>query len=250
VSIVEYERFALIYDSDSGELGQVALALLDVGIDVLYAADPDEAMLLASQESGRLGALLTPSSLDPSAFDGLIQRVCPHLAGGIESLLPVGLEPDDEVSSHLRKHGVRWCLWEPYEARELRFATTAALMAGDPGERRKILRVPAHLFAGMLQGSERRSAVVCDLSAGGAYLGIEPDADAPSFETGSEVDLELPLQPASIFLRARVAHTHDSSSPPRADLPGGLGVEFLEMGSADLAALSHLLDDLTRPFRL
>ncbi|MCP5056677.1 MAG: PilZ domain-containing protein [bacterium] len=247
---MEYESFALIYDSDAGELGQVALTLMQAGIDVLYAADPDEAMLLASQESDRLGALLTPSSLDTSTFDGLIERVCPHLAGGIESLLPIGLEPSNEVSSHLRKHGVRWCLWEPFEARELRFATAAALMAGDPGERRKTLRAPAHLFAGMLQGSERRSAVVCDLSSGGAYLGIEASPEAPCFETGSEVDLELPLQPASIFLRARVAHTHDASSPPRADLPGGMGVEFLELGSADLTALSHLLDDLTRRFRL
>ncbi len=242
---MEYERFALIFDSDAGELGRAALTLIENGIDVLYAADPDEAMLLASQETERLGALLVPSSLEPSDFDGLIERVCPRLGGGVESLVPVGLEPDLPVTSHLRRRGVRWCLWEPFEPRELRFVTAAALMAGDPTERRKNLRVPAQLFAGTLQDGQRRQAIVCDLSTGGAYLGVEPP-----FDEGTEVDLELPLQPASVFLRARVAHTHEGEAPPRPDLPGGMGVQFLEMGPDDVAALSRLLDELTGPFRL
>jgi len=243
--MVEYERFALIFDSDAGELGRAALTLLETGIDVLYAADPDEAMLLASQESERLGALLVPSSLNVEEFDGLIERVCPRLGGFVESLVPVGLEPDAAVTSHLRRRGIRWCLWEPYEPRELRFVTAAALMAGDPSERRKNLRVPAQLFAGTLQGSERRSAVVCDLSTGGAYLGLEP-----CFEAGTEVDLELPLQPSSVYLRAVVAHTHEGDAPPRPDLPGGMGVQFLKLGSEDVAALSRLLEELTGPYRL
>ena len=242
---METDRFALFYDPDAEELPQAVLGLLETGIDVIHAADPDEALLLARQKSGHLGALLAPSCLDSSAFDDLIQRVCPHLRGGIESLLPIGQEPDGAVASQLRKSGVRWCLWEPFEARELRFVAVAALMAGDPGERRKRLRVPAHLFASTLQDSDRRSAVVCDLSAGGAYLGVEP-----CFAASTEIDLELPLKPSAVYLRARVAHTHEGSVPPRTDLPVGMGVEFLEVGNADLAALSQLLDDLTGPYRL
>lgn len=242
---MEYDRFALVFDQGAGALGQAALALLETGIDVIYAADPDEAMLLARQEASRLGALLAPSSLDASAFDGLIQRVCPYLRGGVASLLPIGPQPDSAVIRHLRMQGVHWRLWEPYETRELRFVAAAALMAGDPDDRRKLLRVPAHLFAISLHGRDRRPAVVCDLSTGGAYLGVEP-----CFEVGTEIDLELQLKPSSVYLRARVVHTHTASAPPRADLPGGMGVEFLELGSADVAALSRLLDELTLPYRL
>ena len=53
----DYERFALILDSESAELGHAALRLLELGIDVLYANDLDEAELLARQESERLGAV-------------------------------------------------------------------------------------------------------------------------------------------------------------------------------------------------
>ena len=167
------------------------------------------------------------------------------MGGGIESLVPIGLEPDPAITSQLRRAGVRWCLWEPYEDRELRFVTAAALLSGDPGERRKRMRVPAHLFASILQGSDRRQAVVCDLSAGGAYLGIEP-----SLEEGSRVDLELQVPPGSVFLRARVIHTHTPERPPRPDLPGGVGIEFVHLEGDDLTAVARLLEKLAAPFLL
>ena len=242
---MEDERFALVYDSASGELGRTALTLLEMGIDVLYAADPDEAVLLARQERERLGALLVPASLDSSSVDFLLKGVCPLMNGGVESLVPIGLEPDPAISSQLRRAGVRWCLWEPYEERELRFVTAAALLSGDPGERRKRMRVPAHLFASILQGSDRRQAVVCDLSAGGAYLGIEP-----SLEEGSQIDLELQVPPGTVFLHARVAHSHTPERPPRPDMPGGVGIEFVDLEGNDLTTVARLLEKLAAPFLL
>jgi len=240
-----YERFALIYDSPAGQLGQAALGLLDRGIDVLYAADLDEAMLLASQEEDRLGALLVPSSLNAGALAELIHRVAPRLPSGIETMVPIGLEPEPDVAALLRRAGVRWCLWEPYELRELRFVTVAALMAGNPGERRKALRVPTRVSAEVLQGETRRPGVLCDLSQGGAYLGVDPP-----FDTGSEVQMELDVPAASIFLRGRVAHAHGPELPPRDDLPGGIGVEFLEVPKRDRAVVGQLISELTQPYRL
>ncbi|MAE93241.1 MAG: hypothetical protein CL910_01135 [Deltaproteobacteria bacterium] len=242
---MEYERFALVYDSESGQLGRAALSLLESGINVLYAADADEALLLARQERERLGALLVPASLETSTLDFLVERVCPLMSGGVETLVPIGLEPGPEVAASLRRAGVRWCLWEPYEEHELRFVTAAALMAGDPGERRKRMRVPAQLFAGVLQGGDRKRAVVCDLSAGGAYLGLESPMEADSL-----VDLELQVPPGSVFLRARVAHTQAPGRTPRPDLPDGMGIEFLELEGDDYTAVARLLEDLTAPFRL
>lgn len=242
---MDYERFALIVDSEAGQLGRAALTMLDAGIDVLYAADPDEAQLLAAQESDRLGALMVPSTADPQLLATLLARVCPYLGGGVETLVPVGLEPSTDVTATLRRAGVRWCLWEPFEDQDLRFVATAALMSGNPSERRKTLRVPAQLLAGVTQGDVARKAVVCDLSNRGAYLGVEP-----TFEPDSEVAVQLQVGSTPLSLRARVAHAHSSERPPRADLPGGIGLEFQELGGDDAAAVSQLLDDLTLPFRL
>ena len=242
---MDYERFALIVDSEAGQLGRAALSLIEAGIDVLYAADPDEAHLLAAQESQRLGALLVPSTAEPALLEGLLEHVCPFLGGGVETLVPVGLEPSPSVATSMRRAGVRWCLWEPFEEQELRFVASAALMAGNPAERRKTLRVPAHLLAGVAQGGVARKAVVCDLSNRGAYLGVEP-----TFEPDSEVALQLQVGSTPLALRARVAHAHPPDRPPRSDLPGGMGLEFTALSGEDAAAVSQLLDGLTLPFRL
>ena len=242
---MDYERFALIVDSEAGQLGRSALRLLEAGIDVLYAADPDEARLLAAQERERLGALLVPSTADAALLEGLIEGVCPFLGGGVETLVPVGLEPSAEVAMSMRRAGVRWCLWEPFEDQELRFVASAALMSGNPAERRKTLRVPAHLLAGVAQGGVARKAVVCDLSNRGAYLGVDP-----AFEPDTEVAVQLQVGSTPLSLRARVAHAHPPDQPPRGDLPAGMGLEFTELTSEDAAAVSQLLDGLTVPFRL
>ena len=77
-----YERFALILDSDATPLGQAAMRLVEVGVDVLYAKDPDEAVLLARQESSRLGAILLPTRLDLGPQAALLSRLCRGLDAG------------------------------------------------------------------------------------------------------------------------------------------------------------------------
>jgi hypothetical protein len=47
--MLDYERFALILDSASAEPGRAALRLLELGIDVVYANDLDEAELLRAK---------------------------------------------------------------------------------------------------------------------------------------------------------------------------------------------------------
>ncbi len=242
---MDYERFALIYDSESGQLGSTALALLEAEIDTLYAADLNEAMLLAGQEKHRLGALLVPSLLEEAQLTALIERVCPYLSGGVETLVPAGPEPAPEIVSRLRRAGVRWCLWDPFESADLRFVTTAALMSGNPGERRKNLRVPANLDGELVQDEHRVAGIICDLSPRGAYVGLEGE-----FETGSELDVELKVGHSRVSLRARVAHGHSADDPPRAGLPGGIGIEFMGLGAQDRAAVTRLLGDLTAGFRL
>ena len=89
----EYERFALLLDSQEAELGRMAMRLLELGIDVMYANDLDEAALLSRQEVRRLGAVLASSQGPRSHIANIVNRVCSGLDPGASSLVRVGPEP-------------------------------------------------------------------------------------------------------------------------------------------------------------
>ena len=162
------------------------MRLLELGIDVLYANDVDEAALLARQESDRLGAVLIPTSFDPKDVAHLLARVCSQLAAGARSLVLVGLEPDPALVEDLRGEGVRWCLWEPYHERELRFVMTAAMSSDHSGDRRKNLRIPTAIPTAVFMGRHRKDVTVHDLSVTGAYL-----AGPNPFLEGSRIHVDM-----------------------------------------------------------
>ncbi len=118
----------MVLDSETEVLGGCAIRLLELGINILYANDVYEASLLARQESQRLGAVLIPATFDRSSVDALLSRVCSQLEVGPRGLLVAGVAPATEFIEYLRARGVAWCLWEPYEMRELRFVLAPALL--------------------------------------------------------------------------------------------------------------------------
>ena len=105
-----YERFALVLDSEQTLLGQTAMRLVQLGVDTLYAKDVDEAVLLARQESSRVGAVLIPTQLAVESGEKRLSRVWSQLAAGPAGLVLVGEEPDPELLVRLHEHGARWCL--------------------------------------------------------------------------------------------------------------------------------------------
>lgn len=219
---MDYERFALILDSQASDLGRAAVRLLELGIDVLYAMDVDEAALLAQQEAERLGAVLTPAHFEPDFIDRLVSRVCIHLAAGPRSLVTVGLEPDARFVERLRDHGTEWCLWEPYTERELRFVMTAAMSTSHDGERRKDARIPTEIPTTVFMGRHRKEVTVHDLSLGGAYL-----ATPHPFLEDSVLSLEIPLEGGTVLHgKAIVVNAKTADKPGRADVPEGMGVIF------------------------
>jgi hypothetical protein len=122
------DRYALIYDHPDSRLGSAALALLERGIDTLYANDPDEALLLARQERHRIGALVVPGTIELGTLDALLERVVNGLPGGLAAVIAVG--PSLEQRTHLgalRERRIGWVLRAPYEASDLRFVVSAAL---------------------------------------------------------------------------------------------------------------------------
>jgi hypothetical protein len=240
-----YERFALILDSASAELGRVAMRLLELGIDVLYANDVDEAALLARQESERLGAVLIPTTFGLDQVDGLLSRVCSRLAVGARGLVLVGLEPEPDFLEALRARGVMWRVWEPFDERELRFVMTAAMSTGHAGERRKDPRIPTEIATAVFMGRHRKDVTVHDVSAAGAYLA------APNpFLEGSQLRVEIPLPGGLVAGKAEVVNAKTADRPGRADVPDGMGIVFTQLAPGSQETLQAFIQDWIQRFRL
>jgi hypothetical protein len=221
------------------------MRLLELGIDVLYANDADEAALLARQESDRLGAVLIPTSFDPEEVARLLARVCSQLAAGARSLVLVGLEPDPALVEDLRAKGVRWCLWEPYHERELRFVMAAAMSSNHGDDPRKDLRVPTAISTAVFMGRHRKDVTVHDLSISGAYLAA-PDP----FLEGSVISVDIPLAGGSVVGKAEVVNAKTANKPGRPDVPDGMGVVFTALALESGPTLQSFLRDWIRRFQL
>ena len=241
----DYERFALILDSANAELGRVALRLLELGIDVLYANDLDEAELLARQESERLGALLIPVTFGIERVEALLSRVCSQLAAGPRGLVLAGLEPEPEILEALRAKGVTWRLWEPFEERELRFVISTAMATEDAGERRKDARIPTEIVTTVFMGRHRKDVTVHDLSATGAYL-----AATDPFLEGSRLSFEIPLPDGLLVGKAEVAKAKTADRPGRADVPEGMGIAFTQLTPGSRETLKAFIHGWIQRFRL
>ena len=241
----EYERFALIIDSGESALGGVAVRLLNLGVDLLYAADFNEALLLAAQESQRLGAVLMPSSLEVDLVEEVISRICSKLALGPRALVLAGPERGREFAERLRERGVRWVVCEPYTDRELRFVLTAAMSAGHTGERRKYPRIPTNIEASVFTGVHRKQVVVHDLSVMGAYL-----ATPHPFLEDSRISLEIPLPKGLIRGNAFVANAQTADEPGRPDVPPGMGVSFNNLSPESYERLQEFVEGWVDRFLL
>lgn len=241
----DYERFALVLDSDESDLGRAAMRLLELGVDVLYANDFDEAVLQASEEAARLGAVLAPTTLSESVLLGAVDRICQRLGAGPAALVPVGPEPSPELVRALVLRGVVWNLWDPYDERELRFVVTAAMAAAHGADRRKHARIPTRIPTAIFMGRNRKDAVVHDLSVGGAYLACEHP-----FLEGSRVSLEIELPGGRVAGYGEVRNAVTADRIGRADVPEGMGVEFTQLTARSEEILQGFIRDWTGRFRL
>lgn len=240
-----YERFALIYDPEHSRLGSEALGLVERGIDPLYASDPDEAHLLALQETGRVGALVLPGGLPLDQLDALLDRITPQLWAGPAAVVLVGPPGDRATLRALRDRGLAWMLREPYDASEFRFVVSAALATEDKLEPRSGLRVPIALPATLRAAGEASDAATRNLSIGGAYVAVTR-ALAP----GADVELSLGLGERALSLAATVVYCQARPAWGRAEREPGVGVAFRGVSDADRAALASFIRERVDSFRL
>jgi len=243
--VQRYDRLALVHDTADSALGAAALGLIGHGLDPLYSCDLDEAFLLSRQERARIAALVVPGALELPALDRLLAEVVPGLAGGAAAVVVVGPPRQRARLVALRDRGIRWVVWEPYDASELRFAVAAALASGDALETRRGLRVPIRLPVSVRSARVTREGELRNLSVGGAYVAL---ADPP--EAGAALLLEFPIGERLLRTQATVAHRQLDAREGTAEHGTGMGVSFCGQGPLDARLVEGFVRERVESFRL
>jgi hypothetical protein len=240
-----YERRTLIYDPDGAGLARAALALVERGLDPLYARDPDEILLLARQDRARIGALMLPGALPVEHVDRVLARIAPILPAERAAVIAVAPARDRASRRALAERGVGWAVWDAEDVDDLRFAVSAALASYDALDPRSGLRVPVHLEAVVEVDRAPRRATVRNLSLGGAYLAL---GDPPA--AAAEIACEISLAERLLRVRARVAHRAADGGARRAEPHPGCGVAFQSPSDADRRLLEEFIRERIGSFRL
>lgn len=236
-------RRALIVDGPDKSLGQLAVRLMRLGIDVHYAADPAEALLLAGDVGEQVHLLIFPPSVRLDEIEGLQARLRLQAPDVPLTSLIVGKRPGPALRQRLRENGVELALWEPFDEGLLRAALAAALdpRARDPGLR-KHPRVATTLLSRASMGLLRTDAIVSSLSLGGAFL-ESPDA----FPDGARFELQIGLPEAYVTVQASVVHTTGGEARSVAG-PSGMGVVFTRVDDEASRHLHRFLADQEERF--
>jgi len=243
--VPRYDRLALVHDTPDSRLGAAALGLIAHGLDPFYSCDLDETVLLAGQEARRIAALVVPGAMALPALDRLLAGTVRHLAGGAAAIVVVGPPRQRTRLAALRERGIRWVVWEPYDASELRFAVAAALASGDALEPRRGLRVPIRLPASVRNARVTREGELRNLSVGGAYVAL---SDPP--ELGAALLLEFPIGERLLRAQASVVHRQVAPGDGRSERGPGMGVAFSGQTPLETRWLEGFVRERIESFRI
>jgi diguanylate cyclase (GGDEF)-like protein len=216
------DRHALIVDDDRMLIGRTAMRMNQMGIPSYYAREPDEGVLFALQEPGRIRALFVSSETTSPDVERIAQQVAEQLQGDRPSIVVVGEEFDSDVIAELQGKGPVWSLRIPFDDAELGFVADAALSNESGAGFLERHRVPVHLMAWTRIGDVTGHGVISSLAPRGAF--IEMDDPLP---VGTAFQLEFSLSEWPVSLRARVVYLKGSDANGSAH-PTGVGVVFLD----------------------
>ncbi len=238
--MTRYDRLTLVFDTAASSLGDATLRLVAQGIDPLYASDEDELVLLAREHKGRVASLVVPGDLPLQRIARVLKRVESALGGVRVASVVVAPPRRRALLAALRARGVRWVVFAPYDASELRFAVAAALASGDALEPRRGLRVPIRLPVFVRHARETRPGEIADLAVGGAFVAI---AEPPG--PGAALSLEFPIGERMLRVQALVAHRREEARPLV-----GMGVAFTGLSSLDERLIEGFVRERIDAFRL
>jgi len=239
-------RSVLVVDDPAGGLGEVALRLIRLGVDSFYAPEVGEAWLLAQQEADGIRLVLVAPQVNLRELEGVLNELAERAPDAPRSLLVAGSRPDDERREELRKAGIYWALWSPWDESALRMALSGAMAARpDVESTRRHPRFPTTLLGRAFKGIHRQDVLVSSLSEGGAFL----ETPRP-YEEGTQVTLEIDGEGGSIVTKASVLYQREPGDASQAGHSPGMGVEFGALAPAAKECLERTLSEHQRRFEV
>jgi len=232
-----------VLDAQGGPLSGLSLSLISLGLSPLYSSNLDELVLLSREYRERVGAILVPADRIREQVGAVLKRIVEPLGLSAAVVVPVGATLDSEGTEALADHGLRWALWQPFEAPDLRFVVAHVLSNSDPEELRLHARVPCSLPAQVESPLRKAEVLLTDLSPGGCFAALpQPNPK------GARIRLRCELAGHSFSIGCQVAWI---TGPDRHDWhEAGMGVEFLEMEDDARESLMRHVGEYVARYRI
>lgn len=211
----------VVLDDERESVGSTALALVRLGVEPLYSKWLDEVQLFACEASGRVDGGIASSRLSPGQLVALRDVVAANASEHETSVLLIGPKTDPTSSEELRNSGFSSCLWEPYNAAELKFAISNLVLIPEEIAPRREPRAGANCLCWMLVDGTRSFGVLYTISARGAY--VEMPSPLP---VGIEIEMEFDFDDLKVATAARVIYSIGSDQGRTSLLGPGVGCVF------------------------
>jgi hypothetical protein len=219
--------------------------LLLLGFRAVRVSSTEEAMRALERAGEPIqGAMLcVPHRLGDLGF--AVSRMRERAPSRALRLVAVGPRPSPPELEELRKAGVEFALWQPFDDAALRFVLNQAIHQVGESEGRRKLRAPTTMVARIFSQAGQKAALVYNLSESGAYL----ETHRPTGASG-HIRVELPLPSGTVTLDARVVSTNVPGNVSRSNLPMGMGVQFVNVPDDVCQKLAEHVEALAAAFRI
>ena len=231
----------LLLEDSVGLLSEAALALSNAGHAVSYAADLDEARLIAADLANALQVVVFPPTLSDRALSTVI-GVC----ASAPRMIAYGDDPGVDCRHRLYEAGVSWGIWGPDRLRRLDTAISAAFDMDTilpTGSAFREAEIPAVLCA--RAASMRSPGVLRLLSYEGGFIETSLPAGI-----GQSISIDLELAERGISLAGRVRSRFTRGSDASERWPSGLLLAFEKSGGKRDRFVREFIDDDQDSFRM
>lgn len=156
-----------------------------------------------------------------------------------------GNQPARPELSVLKRDGVRFCLWRPFNDSELRFVLNSALFDETRGEVRPSTRVPTGLVARVKSGAGEKPGVLYNLSSTGAFV-----QTLRSNLPGGRVVITIEFADGALAIDGTVVFANVPGNLQRANLPIGMGIKFGAITPAQRERVTKYVAERLRAYEL
>lgn len=244
-SCVHGERSQILLFGFGRAHDELAGRVVLLGYRTLRASALDAAVDLLRRQAQPVRASMFPPDATFDARAAELKRLN-DAAGPLGLRLIVsGSRPKDPELCRLKRDGVRFCLWRPFNDSELRFVLNAALYDDMRGQVRPSTRVPTSLIARVKSAAGEKPGMLYNLSSTGAFV----ETLRPNLP-GGRIVLTIDFPDGAVATQASVVFANAPGNLQRPNVPIGMGVRFEGLTPPQADRISSYVAERIRAYEL